>query len=1119
MCHKKYRKVSVLLLFLLIIKSCICLGQGPGAALQFSTTLTPTSCANEKGSILVNATGGTPPYTYSFADWPFQSSRLWLCKAGTYPVVVKDAAGATDSTTVIVKNNYQNVGLTVAGFNASGCATADGRVVLTASGGTPPYSYSMDMVNFQPANTFTNLSPGAYYFIAKDANGCTATMWYAIKSNNCQVLNGYSGTASNYVCGNDGTIDISLVNATAPIAYSLDGINYQSSSLFTGLAGGSYTLHMTDGNGTKYLYTVNMFARCELVPDGTVTDATCGYTDGSISAVATKGVPPYQYSIDGANFQSNPLFSGLAPGNYTIIVKDAAGTSKMRTFPVKENCVTITATATPATCSNNGSITVTGAGGANPVQYTIDGTNYQGNNIFTGLAPGKYTATVMDASGKTASTSISVEDNCNNVVATVINSKCNYIIGKITVSATFGTPPYTYSISFGSWQSSNEFSGLNPGTYPVWAKDATGTIKTTSAIIVGSPIPWTSVDITPAGCDLTGGTVKITPLGGTPPYQFSINGIDWQPSTVFNINPNDPQFLAYVKDSFGCWSGNGYFAVPIHCIRLQLVGKDASCGNNNGSITVYGSGGWSPYEYSLDGVNWQTNSVFTGLGPGTYTIYGKEAGGTTGSKTITINNVCLSVSLSATDAACGKSSGSITVSASNGTAPYTYSINGVNFQNSNTFTAVAGGSYVITVKDAAGHTTTANISVVDLPGPQIMANATAASCANNDGSITSVGSAGASPYTYAIDNGAFQQTGSFNALATGNYTAVVKDANGCTASQPVIVTLTNNLSVDAGPNLTICEGTGGTLQATSNGTSFTWLPAADITNTTLLSPRASPRVTTKYYLTAYSGACEKKDSVMVIVDPAPMADAGADITICYGQSAQLNGNGGVQYAWSPATYLNNPSIAGPTVTRPPGTISYNLVITDAKGCQSISAETVTVMVTPPAKIFAGNDTSVYINQPLPLNAVDVNNSGFTKYSWSPSQGLNDPFIPNPVVVTSKNMTYTLVASTPNGCEGTDSIKITAFAVADIFVPNSFTPDGNGRNDILKAIPIGIREFRFFAVYNRWGQRIFYTTTPGIGWNGAVNGVTQQTGAYVWATAGVTFKGDLIERKGTVVLVK
>lgn len=1143
MCNKQRQKISAGLIIFLILLGNVGLGQKLNtglfpstgnhtnnsahtsfvtATLQVTTSVTPPSCSLENGSILATATGGTPPYTYSFAGWPFQNNRLWLCRAGTYPVVVKDATGATATTTVVVKNNYPAVWGVPVTFDPSGCTTPDGSVRIDTYNGTPPYTYSLDNINFQSSQTFTNLLPGQYYFIIKDAIGCTYVDWFYLRSNNCPVLNASTSTKSTSVCNNEGSIDFSLW-AIQPVSYSLDGINYQSSGVFTGLSAGKHTLYMTDGSGKQYAYAVNMYQACPIKTSAAVTDATCGNNDGRIVETVTSGTPPYQYSLDGVNFQSSNIFSTVPAGKHTIIVKDAAGLSKMDTTTVADNCPIVTATSIAATCGNSGSITAAVAKGTVPFQFTIDGINYQSSNSFVGVGAGNYTVTVKDASGNSASTPVSVVDNCNNIVLTPVHTKCGYPQGKITVSATFGSGPYTYSINGvvyngSTWQASNEFPGLWGGTYTITAKDALGVTAAASITINDVREPFLSVSVIPANCDFTGATLTITPIGGIPPYEYSLDGLNWQPSNVFNVSSME-YCTAYIRGANGCRTSICCYYVFTKCLNLNVVGKGASCGNNDGAITVTGSNGTTPYEFSIDGVNFQSSNVFTGLAPGTYTVYGKDAAGLTNTQNVTIGNVCLSVTLSATDAACGKPNGTITATAANGTAPYTYSTDGVNFQSSNIFSTVLPGSYVVTVKDAGGYSSTGNVSVGNIAGPQIVANATAASCPNNDGSITASGTGGTQPYSFAINNGSFQNNGSFSRFATGNYTATIKDARGCTASQPVIVDLINTLSVDAGADITICEGTTGSLKAISNGNAFSWLPTADLNNAAILSPDASPPVTTKYYITAHLGFCEKKDSVVVAVNPAPIADAGSNVAICYGQSAQLNGNGGVQYSWSPTTYLSDPYIYNPTAVKPAGTISYLLTVTDVKGCASILNESVTVSVTPPAKVFAGNDTSIYFNQPLPLNAIDVNNSGFTKYSWSPPSGLSDPSIQNPVAITNRNITYTVIASTPNGCEGTDAIAITAFAVADIFVPNAFTPNGDGRNDVFKAIPIGIREFKYFAVYNRWGQRVFFTTNPAIGWTGTINGTPMLIGSYVWTAAGITFKGDLIERKGTVVLVR
>ena len=199
-------------------------------------------------------------------------------------------------------------------------------------------------------------------------------------------------------------------------------------------------------------------------------------------------------------------------------------------------------------------------------------------------------------------------------------------------------------------------------------------------------------------------------------------------------------------------------------------------------------------------------------------------------------------------------------------------------------------------------------------------------------------------------------------------------------------------------------------------------------------------MTTKYYVTASSGICSATDSINIFVNAAPIADPGVDTSICFGKSIQLNGS----FLWSPSTYPDNTNINDPLVNQPANTISYHLLVIDANGCKSLNDNSVTINITPTAKIFAGNDTfAVIINQPLQLNAMDVNSSGFSQYIWSPSTGLNDPYN-DPVANITGDIIYTVVAFTPDGCESADTISIKAYAFSDIFVPNAFTPNGDGR---------------------------------------------------------------------------
>jgi gliding motility-associated-like protein len=258
---------------------------------------------------------------------------------------------------------------------------------------------------------------------------------------------------------------------------------------------------------------------------------------------------------------------------------------------------------------------------------------------------------------------------------------------------------------------------------------------------------------------------------------------------------------------------------------------------------------------------------------------------------------------------------------------------------------------------------------------------------------------------------------------------------------------------------------------------------------------------------------------IVYVNPLPVPNAGPDVTICFGNTVRLNGSGGSAYQWSPATYLSSTSIANPIASLPfAGTYRYILSVSD-KGCQSVSKDTVAITMRPPVTVFAGNDTLVTVNQPLQLNATDVNNSGFINYTWSPSLGLNNALIKDPLAILNNNITYTVTAKTNDGCTAKDDIVIKVFAAPEIYVPNAFTPNNDGQNDVLRPILTGIRELKYFAVYNRYGQEIYRTTVHGQGWNGLVKGIMQNTGAFVWIAEAVDYKGNTLKREGMAVLIK
>ena len=776
-----------------------------------------------------------------------------------------------------------------------------------------------------------------------------------------------------------------------------------------------------------------------------------------------------------------------------------------------------------ACASANGSVTATASNGVAPYTYNLSGrTSLTGS--FTSLAGGGYTLTVTDATSATVVANVLVS---NPVQPTLTLSggtdptPCTGQNGVLTLIAGGGAPPYWYSKDGINFQSSNAFYNLPGGIYEFRVEDANGCIGY-------STFSWDFGSC--GGIGLGGswgyyacnknGNINAIGFGGTPPYTYSLDNVNYQASGNF-YNLNAGTYTIYIKDAAGNKLIRAIQIWPDCGITIAANATAASCQKSDGELTVNGYGGTPRYTYSLDGINYQSSNIFTGLAAGEYTVYVMDATATAASESgiIVPQGSCLVITCTETDATCNLANGSATAIASNGTGPYTYSIDGINFSATNVFSGLAPGNYTISAKDATGLTNSTSIAINAIPSPNIVLIAQPTSCDNTSGVITATGAGGARPYTYSLGSGSFQADSVYGQLSIGSYAVTLKDADGCTSAQTANIQLNNTLTVSAGPDITICQGQDAALAASSNGTSFSWTPSTGLNNSNILNPWASPSATTAYQLTATSGVCSQTAGVTVYVNPAPIPNAGGDVSVCYGKSVQLGGSGGVLYSWSPATYLDNTQIADPTVQTPESSITYYLNTTDALGCTSLQPASVAVSVIPPLQIFAGNDTSIAIGQPLQLFATDDQSVMLSGFVWSPAEGLDNAYIQNPVATLSQDMTYTITASTPGGCEGTGQVQIKVYKGPDIYVPSAFTPNGDGTNDILRALPIGIKEFRYFTIYNRWGSRIFYTSDPNTGWDGTVNGRMQQGAAYVWMALGIDYNGNVVKRQGTVVLMR
>ncbi|MGG9961641.1 PKD domain-containing protein [Ferruginibacter sp. SUN106] len=195
-----------------------------------------------------------------------------------------------------------------------------------------------------------------------------------------------------------------------------------------------------------------------------------------------------------------------------------------------------------------------------------------------------------------------------------------------------------------------------------------------------------------------------------------------------------------------------------------------------------------------------------------------------------------------------------------------------------------------------------------------------------------------------------------------------------------------------------------------------------------------------------------------------------------------------------------------------GTYKVKLYATAANGCYSDSLTKDIVIYS--TNVFAGNDTIAAAGQPVQLNA-----TGGLSYSWTPATPLNNPNIANPVAILNATQTFTVRAFTPEGCESFDDVTVNIYKGPDIYLPTAFTPNGDGRNDLFRGIPVGIKQFNYLRVFNRWGQLIFATSDYNRGWDGSWQGQQQPAGVYVITANGIDFRGNEIDKRQTVMLIR
>ncbi len=1037
------------------------------------TSKTDPGCSGgNTGSILVAVNGGVSPYSYSINGSSFTSGTGTFSNlaAGDYTIQVQDANNCTVSLPTVSLNSTTLTAV-VEGEAPTGCSAQDGSITVSSvSGGSAPYQYSLDGTTFSTDNSFANLSDGSYTVYIRDNAGCQISQ--------SQTLTSAGGLTARVTpmaesgCGNnDGMIMVSSVSGgSTPYNFYIDlagngvfvanpiGIN---SNLFTELKGKqSYRIRIEASNGCSYTSeAVTIPSPCEPTCNLTASvqskqDVTChGASDGRVSVQVSGGSGSYEYSINGTDYQTVASFTGLAAGSYTIHVRDVAdntcSTSLTATLSQPQALTATLSTSNPTTCSNNdGSITiVTIDGGTAPYSYSLDNTTFQTATTFPGMANGSYTVYIKDAKD----CAITVSANLTSVpgftaTASTLNVTCNGATdGSIIVdNVSGGSGNYEYSLDGTTFQNGATFTDLASGNYTVTIRDISTTCITTVSVVVNQPA-LLAISLTAktnvTGCNgASNGKIETNVSGGTSPYTYSVNGVDLISSTgVFNDLPAGT-YTIIVKDANGCTATLAPQEITQPTVlSISLASKtDITCGSgNDGSITVSANGGSGSYTYSIDGTTFINSATFANLAAGTYSIIVKDASACTA----VLNNIEISSSSTITatvtainPSSCESKDGMFTISnVTGGTAPYSYSLDGTNYQSSQFFIGLSAGSYVVYIKDAKGCVTSQPRSLTTPNG--VVATAIIADetdCNLADGSIT-INASGSTGYTYYINgnpNPAGAGESVFSGLMPAIYTIKVVDANNCEFILSNVTvgtgcTPTCTLAATAQVNNVLCASddngsivlttTGGTAPYTYsrdgvsfvNTSTFAGLAAGDYTF--IIRDAANCEVTVTATVT------EPAALTAVVEGEAPTGCSAQDGSITV--SSVSGGSAPYQYSLDGTTFSTDNSFANLSDG------SYTVYIRDNAGCQISQSQTLTsaggltARVTPMAESGCGNNDGMIM--------VSSVSGGSTPYNFYIDLAGNGVFVANPIGINSNLFTelkgkqsYRIRIEASNGCSYT-----------------------------------------------------------------------------------------------------
>jgi len=879
------------------------------------------------------------------------------------------------------------------------------------NGGTAPYSYSIDGVNFVSgpgSETFSGLSAGTYSVTIQDANGCSlvsgpitiaspdlpSDLTFTATAPNCPAL-----TSDVSVSAISGTAPFTFeIVAPAPVAASSTTGN---TAAFNSLNPGTYTFRVTDSNGCDYQEDFTITPVNPIQAAGVLSaNVSCfGGSDGEITFTVTGFNTSYQYSINGGapvtgQTSGNITLNGLAAADYDLVVTDEiTNCTDSETITVSEppSPLSLSLTPTPISCVGPGSVALVASGGWGSYSYELtqpDATvvGPQPSGSFTGLTlPGTYSVQVTDANGCILTDSFDLLTPSIPAVTLAATTDLCYnpsTGASLTSSASGGMAPYSFSLNGGASQPGNVFDNLTPGSYTVEITDAFGCVSTSNTIVIEPQLSTSSLLTKDLDCSASpDAQIDIAITGGYAPYTYQVNGGPSLPVTGAAITyptASSGTFTFDITDAQGCTSQTALTIDPITNPSATHVGTNPTCsGLTDGSvaITLAPGLGTPPLQINFNGLGFSSQLFYNNLPEGTYSYTVRDDKGCTFTDSVTLTAPApLTADVALLQPyTCLQDASIQAQNITGGTPGYTYSLDGITFGPSDTFTGLTTGTYTITVQDASGctfQTLPVTIPAQD-PPTDIAFSATVPNCPAQTADITLAVTNGIGSLQYEIiapsplDNGT---NNLFAGLSPDTYTFRVTDANGCFYEEsytldpviPVSATgvLAQNVSCfgfsDGSANFTV-NGFTATYSYTVNG-------GAPVTgqssNAFSLPGLAAGNYT--IVITDEVTNCTDTASVLISEPTAPLAFTStvSPLTCVADGSVSVTASGG----WGSYAYeLIQPdaSVLGPQpaslFTGLTQTGTYTLRVTDVNGCEETDTFDLLSPDIPVASIDAASD--------------------------------------------------------------------------------------------------------------------------------------------------------------------